>query len=214
MLPGIASLYRGVGGAASGAGIYIGTYFAFYGAACNLLARHTDMAAGSVAFVAGAAAAAGGSVVKVPLAVCIRSVQAGVYPNVVDAASSIVRAAGARPRPLHTLRASMHEPTGCCERATRRRPPFAEPACAPVPTSGAAHGGGRARARRARDVHGVLADAAGGRAGHGVQVCRVRVHARPAPPPLPRAPCQRSGGHLINTTHETLFLWVFLQMGI
>lgn len=95
MLPGIASLYRGVGGAASGAGIYIGTYFAFYGAACNVLARQTDLAPGSVAFVAGAAAAAGGSVVKVPLAVCIRSVQAGVYPNVFNAARSIVRAAGA-----------------------------------------------------------------------------------------------------------------------
>ncbi|KAK9822204.1 hypothetical protein WJX81_004183 [Elliptochloris bilobata] len=96
VLPGIASLYRGVGGAASGAGIYIGTYFALYGAACNLLARHTDLAPGGVAFVAGAAAAAGGSVVKVPLAVCIRSVQAGVYPNVFNAASSIVRAAGVR----------------------------------------------------------------------------------------------------------------------
>lgn len=62
-------------GAASGAGIAIGAYFAFYGAASNLLARHTDMAPGGVAFVAGGVAAAGGSVVKVPLAVCIRSVQ-------------------------------------------------------------------------------------------------------------------------------------------
>ncbi|KAK9863434.1 hypothetical protein WJX84_004136 [Apatococcus fuscideae] len=75
-LPHIASLYRGVVGAASGAGIAIGAYFAFYGAASNLLARHTEMAPGGVAFVAGGIAAAGGSVVKVPLAVCIRSVQA------------------------------------------------------------------------------------------------------------------------------------------
>lgn len=44
--------------------------------------------------MAGAIAAAGGSVVKVPLAVCIRSVQAGVYPNAMNAASSIVAAAG------------------------------------------------------------------------------------------------------------------------
>ena len=44
---------------------------------------------------AGAFAAAGGSVVKVPLAVCIRSVQAGVYPNVFKAASAITAAAGA-----------------------------------------------------------------------------------------------------------------------
>ena len=115
MLPGIASLYRGVGGAASGAGIYIGTYFAFYGAACNLLSRHTDMAPGGVAFVAGAAAAAGGSVVKVPLAVCIRSVQAGIYPNVFNAASSIVRAAGAHARTLRCFASflCLASPRGC-----------------------------------------------------------------------------------------------------
>lgn len=75
MLPRVASLYKGVVGAASGAGIYIGTYFAFYGAACNVLSRRTDLSPGGVAFVAGGIAAAGGSVVKVPLAVCIRSVQ-------------------------------------------------------------------------------------------------------------------------------------------
>lgn len=63
---------RGVVGAASGAGIAIGAYFAFYGAATNLLVKHTELKRGQVAFVAGAAAAAGGSVVKVPLAVCIR----------------------------------------------------------------------------------------------------------------------------------------------
>lgn len=92
----VASLYRGVVGAASGAGIYIGTYFAVYGTATNVLARQTTWSKGQVAFVAGAIAAAGGSVVKVPLAVCIRSVQAGVYPNAMNAASSIVAAAGPR----------------------------------------------------------------------------------------------------------------------
>ncbi len=71
----MASLYKGVVGAASGAGIYIGTYFAFYGTACNLLSTHSNMSPGGIAFVAGGIAAAGGSVVKVPLAVCIRSVQ-------------------------------------------------------------------------------------------------------------------------------------------
>ncbi len=77
--PGVASLYKGVVGAASGAGIYIGTYFAFYGTACNLLSTHSNMSPGGIAFVAGGIAAAGGSVVKVPLAVCIRSVQVGSY---------------------------------------------------------------------------------------------------------------------------------------
>ena len=75
----MASLYKGVVGAASGAGIYIGTYFAFYGTACNLLSSHSNLSAGGIAFVAGGIAAAGGSVVKVPLAVCIRSVQVESY---------------------------------------------------------------------------------------------------------------------------------------
>lgn len=92
----VASLYRGVVGAASGAGIAIGAYFAFYSTASNVISSHTDLAPGSVAFCAGAIAAAGSSVVKVPLAVCIRSVQAGVYPNVPSAAYSIVKAAGVR----------------------------------------------------------------------------------------------------------------------
>ena len=52
--------------------------------------------AGVVAFVSGGIAAAGSSVVKVPLAVCIRSVQAGVYPNFFEAGKSIVAAAGTR----------------------------------------------------------------------------------------------------------------------
>ena len=93
-LPRIAGLYRGVFGAASGAGIAIGAYFAFYGAATNVLVRNTQMKPATIAFTAGAVAAAGGSIVKVPLAVCIRSVQAGVYPNVIKAASEITTAAG------------------------------------------------------------------------------------------------------------------------
>lgn len=99
-LAGLGSLYRGLVGAASGAGIAIGAYFAFYGAACNTLSRHTDLAPHAVAFVSGGAAALGSSFVKVPLAVCIRSVQAGVYPNVINAATSIAKAAG--PRGLFT----------------------------------------------------------------------------------------------------------------
>lgn len=95
-IPKVASLYKGVIGAASGAGIAIGTYFAFYGAASNMLSTSTALAPGQIAFVAGGMAAAGGSVVKVPLAVCIRSVQAGVYPNVFKAASAITEAAGVR----------------------------------------------------------------------------------------------------------------------
>ena len=93
-LPRIAGLYRGVFGAASGAGIAIGAYFAFYGAATNVLVRNTSMKPATIAFMSGAIAAAGGSIVKVPLAVCIRSVQAGVYPNVIKAASEISTAAG------------------------------------------------------------------------------------------------------------------------
>ncbi len=93
-LPRIAGLYRGVFGAASGAGIAIGAYFAFYGAATNVLVRNTSLKPATIAFTAGAVAAAGGSIVKVPLAVCIRSVQAGVYPNVIKAASEITAAAG------------------------------------------------------------------------------------------------------------------------
>lgn len=89
-------LYKGVVGAATGAGIIIGTYFAFYSTTKRYLREHTDMTEGATAFVAGAAAAVGSSVVKVPLAVCIRSVQAGVYANALDAAKSIVAAAGVR----------------------------------------------------------------------------------------------------------------------
>lgn len=52
--------------------------------------------AGQIAFVSGAAAAVGSGVAKVPIAVCIRSVQAGVYPDVFQAARSIMKAAGVR----------------------------------------------------------------------------------------------------------------------
>ena len=95
-VPGVLSLYKGVVGAASGAGIAIGAYFACYGVAYNILANRTSMQPTAVAFCSGALAAAGSSVVKVPLAVCIRSVQAGVYPNVFEASGSIVKAAGLR----------------------------------------------------------------------------------------------------------------------
>ena len=52
------SLYKGVLGAASGAGIYIGTYFAVYGAATNVLSQHSAMKPGARAFVAGEACTA------------------------------------------------------------------------------------------------------------------------------------------------------------
>ena len=68
--------------------------------ACNFMRCSYTMCcaayAGATAFVAGAAAALGSSVVKVPLAVCIRSVQAGIYKNVVHAAKEITKAAGVR----------------------------------------------------------------------------------------------------------------------
>ncbi len=54
-----------------------------------------------MAFLSGAIAAVGSSVVKVPIAVCVRSVQAGVYVNVFHAARSITKAAG--PRGLFTV---------------------------------------------------------------------------------------------------------------
>ncbi|GLC53045.1 hypothetical protein PLESTB_000702100 [Pleodorina starrii] len=88
------SLYRGVLGAAGGAGIIIGAFFAFYSTSKRLLREKTDLPDGTVAFVAGAIAAVGSSVVKVPIAVCIRSVQAGVYPNALAAATSVVQKAG------------------------------------------------------------------------------------------------------------------------
>ena len=92
----VKGLYKGVVGAATGAGLIIGTYFAFYSTTKRFLRERTDMHEGASAFVAGAVAALGSSVVKVPLAVCIRSVQAGVYQNVFHAAKSIVSAAGVR----------------------------------------------------------------------------------------------------------------------
>ena len=93
----LGGLYKGVVGAATGAGIIIGAYFAFYSTTKRFLREQAPhMGEGSTAFVAGATAALGSSVVKVPLAVCIRSVQAGVYRNVFHAAESIVGAAGVR----------------------------------------------------------------------------------------------------------------------
>lgn len=92
----VASLYKGVWGAASGAGIAIGAYFAFYSTAHNLLTRHTDLSPSSVAFVAAGSAAFGSSVIKVPIAVCIRNVQAGNYRNALEAAQTILRDHGAK----------------------------------------------------------------------------------------------------------------------
>lgn len=89
-------LYKGVLSAAGGAGIAVGAYFAVYSVATNVIARRTNLQPGTRAFVCGGLAAAGSSVVKVPLAVCIRSVQAGVYANALDAAVSITSAAGVR----------------------------------------------------------------------------------------------------------------------
>jgi len=96
----VGSLYKGVFGAAGGAGIAIGAYFAFYGAAKKLLETNSDYSVSTIAFLAGGIGALGSSIVKVPAAVCIRSVQANVYPNVVVAAKSITAAAG--PRGLFT----------------------------------------------------------------------------------------------------------------
>lgn len=92
----VGGLYKGVVGAATGAGLIIGTYFAFYSTTKRTLKNHTKLNEAGTAFVAGGTAALGSSVVKVPLAVCIRSVQAGVYRNVFHAARSIVSAAGVR----------------------------------------------------------------------------------------------------------------------
>lgn len=92
----MSTLYKGVGGAAGGAGIAIGAYFAFYSAATNFLKETSDMPASAIAFAAGGFAAFSSSFVKVPLAVCIRSVQAGVYPNPIVAARTITKAAGVR----------------------------------------------------------------------------------------------------------------------
>ena len=92
----VSSLYRGVFGAAGGAGLAIGAYFAFYGAAKKILESNTQYSVSTVAFIAGGVGALGSSIVKVPAAVCIRSVQANVYPNVIVAARSITKAAGPR----------------------------------------------------------------------------------------------------------------------
>lgn len=92
----VASLYKGVLGAASGAGIAIGAYFAFYSTAHNLLVKHTNLTGSSAAFVAGGTAAFGSSVIKVPIAVCIRNVQAGNFKNAFEAARSIIKDHGVK----------------------------------------------------------------------------------------------------------------------
>jgi hypothetical protein len=87
----------------------LGAYFACYGLACNSLSRSTNLSPSAIAFVGGGIAAAGSSVVKVPIAVCIRSVQAGVYPNAVTAARSILAATG--PRGLFTVCTAISAPS-------------------------------------------------------------------------------------------------------
>ena len=74
---------------------------------------HLPRAAGQIAFVAGGVAAAGGSVVKVPLAVCIRSVQAGVYPNVIQACGIIVKNVGVKG--LFTVSGAAGATASACE---------------------------------------------------------------------------------------------------
>ncbi|QDZ18766.1 mitochondrial carrier protein [Chloropicon primus] len=97
----VASLYRGVFGAASGAGVAIGAYFALYSWTKRAMQKiYPEKNAGTVAFFSGALAGAGSCVVKVPIAVCIRSVQAKLHPNVFVAARRIVDRAG--PRGLFT----------------------------------------------------------------------------------------------------------------
>lgn len=95
------SLYNGVWSAAGGAGLAIGAHFAFYGLAKRCIEDIApNLSLGIVAFTAGAIGAAGASIVKVPAAVCIRSVQARVYPNAITAAIRICKAVG--PRGLYT----------------------------------------------------------------------------------------------------------------
>eukprot|EP00210_Caulerpa_lentillifera_P002181 g2095.t1 len=92
----VLTLYKGVLGSAAAAGFGIGTYFAFYSTAKKLLKQRTNLSPGAVAFISAGSAAAGCSVIKVPLSVCIRSVQAGVYKNAMEAAVCIFKAAGLR----------------------------------------------------------------------------------------------------------------------
>lgn len=90
------TLYKGCGSAAGGAGIAMSAYFAFYSVATNALQEHTDMSVSTVALVAGGFAAFGSAFVKVPLALTIRSVQAGVYKNPLAAGRAVVAASGVR----------------------------------------------------------------------------------------------------------------------
>ena len=46
----LGSLYKGVLGAASGAGFAIGAYFAFYGVAKKVLETHSDYSVSTIAF--------------------------------------------------------------------------------------------------------------------------------------------------------------------
>lgn len=90
----VISLYKGVGGAASGAGLAIGAYFLCYSLATRFLERTTDLPVGAKAFTAGAAGAVGASIVKVPASVLIRGVQAGVYTSVFQGFGKILASRG------------------------------------------------------------------------------------------------------------------------
>lgn len=91
----VASLYKGVAGAAGGAGLAIGAYFAFYGATTELLEKHgPEIPLGVKAFLAGAAGAIGASFIKVPASVCIRGVQAGLHNNIFACAVNTVKTSG------------------------------------------------------------------------------------------------------------------------
>eukprot|EP00210_Caulerpa_lentillifera_P000655 g632.t1 len=92
----VLTLYKGVIGAAAGAGFGIGTYFVFYSAVKKMLTKRSKLNSGTIAFVSAGTAAATCSVIKTPLAVCVRSVQAGIYKNAFSAAMSIVKEVGVR----------------------------------------------------------------------------------------------------------------------
>lgn len=92
----VLTLYRGVLGAAAGAGFGLGTYFVLYTTARNVMTRRTKMNSGSIAFVSAGTAALSCSVLKVPLSVSVRSVQAGIYKDALTAIVSIVKAVGVR----------------------------------------------------------------------------------------------------------------------
>ena len=92
----VSSLYKGVG-AAGGAGHHWCIFCLLW--RCEAaLEVNSEYSVSTIAFWL-ETGALGSSIVKVPAAVCIRSVQANVYPNVIVAARQIT---GAGPRSLFT----------------------------------------------------------------------------------------------------------------